>query len=212
MLAHTESQGGLRTHEPLRNSTLRQVASTDENPDGGVTPNSCLVHSSLFSSSHVGEYKHFQKIVRLGISNTIPITTRALLSSTTFPESITKGRLITIELSPAPNGATQGQSRSGKERDESSAYGLTDRTYKHLFTTEPLTSDPNPETEDAQILISATDAARCGLKPSSQVLVSTIIKLPMWKSPFEMNISLGVTCGGWLSQNLPERWSKKDND
>lgn len=174
MLAHTESQGGLRTHEPLRNSTLRQVASTDENPDGGVTPNSCLVHSSLFSSSHVGEYKHFQKIVRLGISNTIPITTRALLSSTTFPESITKGRLITIELSPAPNGATQGQSRSGKERDESSAYGLTDRTYKHLFTTEPLTSDPNPETEDAQILISATDAARCGLKPSSQVLVSTI--------------------------------------
>lgn len=153
MIAHTESQGGLRIYEPLRNSTLRQVSSTGENPEDGITPNAGFGHSSPFAGPFTGEYKYFQKIVTLGVSNAIPTTTRALLSSTTFPENINKGGLITIELSPASNGAAEVQSRSSKDRDKSSAYELADGTYKHLFTTEQLTPDPSTETQDAQVQI-----------------------------------------------------------
>ncbi|KAI4166701.1 MAG: hypothetical protein LQ343_007824 [Gyalolechia ehrenbergii] len=177
MLAHTENQGGLRTHEPLRNSTLRQVTSTDEDPEDGVTPDTGLGHLPLFTTSQLGEPKHFQRIVRLSISDGLPRTSCALLDPTTFHDEIAKGRLITIGPAPDTGVAVEGQPRNGngnEKADRTSAHELADGNHKHLFTTEPLASNPSSRTPDVQILINASDAARCGLRPNSQVLVSTV--------------------------------------
>ncbi|KAL8937909.1 MAG: hypothetical protein Q9211_003449 [Gyalolechia sp. 1 TL-2023] len=170
MLAHTESQGGLRTHEPLRNSTLRQVTLTNENLEDGVTPDAGPGHPSPCATSQLGKWKYFQKIVRLGVSDALPITSRALLDPTTFPEDIAKGGLITIEPALDASATVEGQSRNGGSTKQTLADGL----HRHLFTTEPLASNPSAKTPDAQVVINTSDAARCGLRPNSQVLVSTV--------------------------------------
>lgn len=154
MLAHTENQGGLRTHEPLRNSTLRQVTSTDEDPEDGVTPDTGLGHLPLFTTSQLGEPKHFQRIVRLSISDGLPRTSCALLDPTTFHDEIAKGRLITIGPAPDTGVAVEGQPRNGngnEKADRTSAHELADGNHKHLFTTEPLASNPSSRTPDVQV-------------------------------------------------------------
>ncbi|KAL8938356.1 MAG: hypothetical protein Q9216_003936, partial [Gyalolechia sp. 2 TL-2023] len=177
MLAHTENQGGLRAHGPLRNSTLRQVTSTDENPGDGVTLDASPGRRPLPTNPQRGESKHFPKVARLGILDASAVTTCALLDPATFPEDIPKPRLITIGPAPDTDAAVEGQPQNGstiRRTHRTSICGLANGINSHLFTTEFLDSNQSAKPPDAQIYINASDAVRCGLKPNSQVLVSTV--------------------------------------
>ena len=153
MLAHAESHGGLRAHQPLRNSTLRHVTATDEDPDTEISPNPSLQHPATRAFRHLSE-KPIQRIVTLGIHDRSSAGSTALIDPTVFPEDALKeGVLITI--SPAPDSDTPINDQfyhgeSGNKRGNASTPKPTVNDRQHLFLAEAMLPDPSGKSPEIQ--------------------------------------------------------------
>ncbi|KAL8720930.1 MAG: hypothetical protein Q9225_002286 [Loekoesia sp. 1 TL-2023] len=154
MLAQTESHSGTRTHEPLRNSTLRQVTLTDENPETGPTHTNPQ-HPHIFATSQLAEWKNLEKFVKLGIHDSVSLSSSALLDPRVFPEgAIRKGTLITISPARDTGPAVDGQShngKGGKKVGRPSAHELESGNRRYLFAAEPIRPDSSGNLSDVRV-------------------------------------------------------------
>ena len=154
MLAKSESQSGTRTHEPLRNSNLRQVTTTDEDPEPHTTYNAGLLHPGQHAAGRFGDWTPFQKIAILGIRDGSSTGT-AMLEPTVFGEDVAaRGTLITIGPPPdadAPANNNHQNGNSSIKRASNSVPGLSHDSRIHLFAVEPMFPEPGGRTLDAQV-------------------------------------------------------------
>ncbi|KAL8829388.1 MAG: hypothetical protein Q9170_006186 [Blastenia crenularia] len=178
MLAHGDGQSGTRSHEPLRNSTLRQVTLTDEGPITGATDDPGPECSSLSSNARSSEWKTYQKIVKLGFHDASSLGSGALLDPKFLPDDVLgRGNLIAIYPAPDVDDATDDPLRngkSGKKWGKISDHELAKGNRKYLFIANPMMPETSGKLPNVQVSISTDEATRCGLRNGSQVLVSTV--------------------------------------
>lgn len=155
MLAHMESHSGTRTHEPLRNSTLRHVTLTDENPETEPTHKAAPWHARPFATSQLVEWKNLEKLVKLGVYDSVSVSSSALLDPSIFPEgAIRKGTLITVTPALDPGAAAHDQSYNGtsrKKKDQPFAHELDSGNKRYLFAAEPINPDPSGKFPDVRV-------------------------------------------------------------
>lgn len=96
-MLHSESALLVRAHEPVRNSTLRQVASTYDDPKAEIANSASLLQQPPSAPPSLVDETIGEKIVTLGIHDGSTTNSNALLHPSLFPEAaIGRGRLVKI--------------------------------------------------------------------------------------------------------------------
>ncbi|KAI4123374.1 MAG: hypothetical protein LQ338_005290 [Usnochroma carphineum] len=181
MLAHSESSNVGRPHEPVRNSTLRQVASTTEDPKVDATHLANLQHPVYEASQP--EYQTIHgKVVTIGIHDGSSSSSNALLDPSLLPQSAVDSKVL-LGISPTTHDdddddlATNGQAYdlpSRVNRGKNMNHEHIDGTKRYLLIAEPMGSDSAGKSSDIQLSIPATEATRYGVRPHTRVLVSVL--------------------------------------
>ncbi|KAL8735484.1 MAG: hypothetical protein Q9181_002791 [Wetmoreana brouardii] len=174
MLAHADSQSTAHVHKPARNTSLRQVISTDEHQKAEAAHTARLRPSSDSAADGSDDTIRRPKVVTLGIHDSSSTSSCALLDVNVFPQGIV-GRGSPISITPAHDNdpVVDGQPYHDKSSfNHIKGSAMSNTTY--LFVAKPMASDMATKSPGVQISISSNEANRLGLKPHSQVIVSTV--------------------------------------
>ncbi|KAI4277724.1 MAG: hypothetical protein L6R38_005385 [Xanthoria sp. 2 TBL-2021] len=175
MLSHSENQSA--AHGPTRYSSLRQVTSTNEQPDTDLSKHGHL-QSSLWDNTLQLTDQPNRKVFTLGVHDGFSTASIALFDLSAFPRnSIGSGSPITIAPASEIDLAIEEDSPSGNVEFTSRGSLVSERRdgkSKYLFVAEPMDPDMITKSPGVQISISSSDATRCGLKAHTRVVVSTI--------------------------------------
>lgn len=154
MLSHSENQSA--AHGPTRYSSLRQVTSTNEQPDTDLSKHGHL-QSSLWDNTLQLTDQPNRKVFTLGVHDGFSTASIALFDLSAFPRnSIGSGSPITIAPASEIDLAIEEDSPSGNVEFTSRGSLVSERRdgkSKYLFVAEPMDPDMITKSPGVQVCI-----------------------------------------------------------
>ncbi|KAL8706275.1 MAG: hypothetical protein Q9201_000651 [Fulgogasparrea decipioides] len=161
-------------HKPARNTSLRQVISTDEHQEAEAANTARHLPSSGSAVDGSDDLIHLPKVVTLGFHDSSSTSSCALLDVNVFPQGIIgRGSLIAINPIVDNDPVVDGQPYGDKSSFTHIKSFATSNT-TCLFVAKSMALDMTTKSPGVQISVPSNEANRHGLKLHSQVVISKV--------------------------------------
>ncbi|KAL8692611.1 MAG: hypothetical protein Q9218_002398 [Villophora microphyllina] len=177
MLPPSEKPSIVHAHGPARNSSLRQVTSTDEQhvPESGQDQRHPPIAATTATRPGI---LAFEKLLTLGIHEGSSPNASALVDLTALPrDTVSVGTLVTISPileTEATRNEHSDHGRDGISQRMPPSHGQAKGVARSLFVVEPMPPDMLARSSGVQVSIQSCDASKHAFKPQAQVSMATV--------------------------------------